>query len=287
MIRQRAAKTSSSYLLERLGFAVVVLLVVLYLVFPFYWAVVSSLKEENELIQTPTTYWPNKISFSNYTAMFSNPQIGRGLINSTIIALSVVGLSLLFGSFAAYALGRLGFRGKRLVLYIILSMTLFPQIAVLPGLFKIVTDFGLYGNIISLISTYLVFTLPLTTWLLMTFYRSLPDELEEAAFVDGATFFQTFRIILLPLTAPAMVTTGLLAFIASWNEYLFALSLTVTNPGAQPVTVAMANFHAIASAEPFGEIMAATVIITIPLLIMVFIFQHGIIAGLTAGAIKS
>jgi trehalose/maltose transport system permease protein len=284
MIKPR--NMSSAYL-ERLAFVATVIVVILYLTFPFYWAVVSSLKEETELIQTPTTYWPNKLSLKNYMSVFNNPQITRGLLNSSIIGISVVSLSLIFGSFAAYALGRLGFRGKRMILYIILSMTLFPQITVLPGLFKIAEDFGLYGNITSLIGTYLVFTLPLTIWVLMTFYRALPDEIEEAAFVDGATFFQTFRMILLPLTAPAMVTTGLLAFIASWNEYLFALSLTVTNPNAQPVTVAMANFRGVASAEPFGEIMAATVIVTIPLMVLVFIFQHGIITGLTAGAVKS
>jgi trehalose/maltose transport system permease protein len=288
MIRQRSAPPRPmSSLVNRVVFYVLVAVVLVYLIFPLYWALTSSLKEEAELIQTPTTYWPTVLSFKNYEAVLSNPQIIKGLLNSTAIGLSVVALSLLFGSFAAFALGRLRFHGKRAVLYIILSMTLFPQIAVLPGLFKVVQDFGLYGNITGLITTYLVFTLPLTTWVLMTFYQSLPDEIEEAAFVDGATWFQTFRIIMLPLTVPAMVTTGLLAFIGSWNEYLYAISLTVTNPNAQPVTVAMANFRGTASAEPFGQIMAATVLITIPLLIIVFVFQHRIVTGLTAGAVKS
>lgn len=280
-------KRDGWFYIGRAGFVLVIILTLIYIVFPFYWAFVSSLKPADELIQTPTTYWPTHITLTNYQAVLSDPQIIKGLINSGVISLSVVALSLIFGSLAAYALGRLKFRGKRIILYMMLSMTLFPQIAVLPGLFKIVEDFGLYGSILSLVTTYLVFTLPLTTWVLMVFYRSLPNDIEEAALVDGATFFQTFYIILLPLTAPAIVTTGLLAFIATWNEYLFALSFTVTNPDAQPVTVAMANFRGVvASAQPFGEIMAAAIIVTVPLLIIIFLFQHRIIAGLTAGAVK-
>jgi trehalose/maltose transport system permease protein len=173
------------------------------------------------------------------------------------------------------------------VLYIILSMTLFPQISILPGLFTVINDLGLYGNILSLVLSYLIFTLPFTAWVLTSFFKTLPAELEQAAYVDGCTPFQTFYLILLPLTAPALVTTGLLAFIAAWNEYLFALTFTVTQPAAQTVTVAITNFTGIiARNEPFGEIMAASVIVTIPLLILVMIFQNRIVQGLTAGAVK-
>jgi trehalose/maltose transport system permease protein len=280
-------KRSSSFYLARIGFVITMGIVLFYLIFPFYWAFISSLKTENELIQPPATYWPQQITLENYRNVLSRPEILQGIINSAIVAGAVVVLSLTFGSFSAYALGRLQFRGKRPLLYIILSMTLFPQIAVLPGLFKIITDLRMYGSLWSLITTYLIFTLPLTTWILMTFYRSLPDELEQAALVDGATLFQTFYLILLPLTMPALVTTGLLTFIAAWNEYLFAASFTATSPNVQTVTVAIANFRGVLShAEPFGEIMAATIIVTLPLLVLVLIFQQRIIYGLTAGAVK-
>lgn len=271
----------------RIAFVLIVLLVLFYVVFPFYWALISALKTEAELITPPATLWPQNITFQNFQAVFQNDKFLRGLLNSTVVAICVVALALVIGSFAAYALGRIPFRGKRLTLYLILSMTLFPQIAVLPGLFVVVNQLGMYGSITSLIFSYLIFTLPFTTWVMTSFFRTLPAELEQAAFVDGATPFQTFRMILLPLTAPALVTTGLLAFIAAWNEYLFALTFTLSNPSADTITVAIAKFTGvIARNEPFGEIMAASVVVTVPLIILVVIFQRRIVAGLTAGAVK-
>jgi trehalose/maltose transport system permease protein len=223
----------------------------------------------------------------NFQAVFQNNKFLRGLLNSTVVSVVVVLMALTFGSFAAYALGRLKFRGKRWVLYVILSMTLFPQISILPGLFSVVNDLGLYGNITSMMVTYLIFTLPFTTWVLTSFFRTLPAELEQAALVDGCTPFQTFYKILLPLTAPALVTTGLLAFIAAWNEYLFALTFTLTQPAAETVTVAITKFTGvIARNEPFGEIMAAAVVVTVPLVVLVLVFQRRIVQGLTAGAVK-
>jgi len=173
------------------------------------------------------------------------------------------------------------------MLYAVLSMTMFPQISVLSGLFAIVKDLGVFGSQLSLIISYPIFTLPFTVWVLTSFFRGLPKEIEQAALVDGATTFQTFRMILLPLTAPALVTTGLLAFIAAWNEYLFALTFTTTNPSARTVPVAIALFSGrIAREEPIAEVMAAAMVVTIPLLVLVLIFQNRIVAGLTAGAVK-
>src|SRR5258708_6124774 len=200
-----------AYYFGRIGLAALLLLVAFYLAFPFYWALISALKTENELIQPPATYWPQTISVENFQNVLSSPEILRGILNSGVVAGAVVVLSLTLGSFSAYALGRLRFRGKRPILYVILSMTLFPQIAVLPGLFKVIADLGLYGNLVGLIATYLMFALPLTTWVLMTVYRNLPAEIEQAALVDGATFFQPFYMVLLPLTTPPLVTTRLLA----------------------------------------------------------------------------
>jgi trehalose/maltose transport system permease protein len=150
-----------------------------------------------------------------------------------------------------------------------------------------VQQFGLFGTPFALVLTYPVFTLPFTVWVLTSFFRGLPAEIEQAAIIDGASYMQTFRMILLPLTAPALVTTGLLAFVSSWNEYLFALNFTITNPSAQTVTVAIAQFSGVESLqEPIAEIMAAAMIVTIPLVILVLVFQNRIAEGLTAGAIK-
>jgi trehalose/maltose transport system permease protein len=174
------------------------------------------------------------------------------------------------------------------VLYIVLSMTMFPQIAVLGSLFTMINRLNIYNTLWSLVLTYLIFTLPFTVWVLTSFFAQMPRELEEAAYVDGATPFQTFYRVLLPLVAPGLVTTGLLAFIAAWNEYLFALSFVQT-PDNYTVTLAISRF------EPdtpggfeiaWGQIMAATVVISIPLVVLTLIFQRRILAGLTAGAVK-
>ncbi len=268
-------------------FWIVVAVIFVYTVFPFVWSILVSLKTEDERLQTPTTYLPQNLTFQNYVTVLTDPRFLRGLLNSTVVSGGVVLLSLAIGSFAAYALGRLQFRGKRLIMYTILAMTLFPQISVLAGLFAVVRNLNAYGSITSLLMSYLIFTLPFTAWVLISFFRALPGELEQAALVDGATPFQTFYMILLPLTAPALVTTGLLAFIQAWNEYLFALTFTLTAPNAQTVTVAISLFSGIvARQEPFGEILAAAIVVTIPLLVLVMIFQRRIVEGLTAGAVK-
>jgi trehalose/maltose transport system permease protein len=173
------------------------------------------------------------------------------------------------------------------LLYVMLSMTMFPQISILSGLYTIVREVGVFGTPFALILTYPVFTLPFTIWVMTSFFRGLPAEIEQAAIVDGATPFQTFYMILLPLTAPALVTTGLLAFVRSWNEYLFALNFTITEPSAQTAPVVIAQFSGTVSRqEPIAEIMAAAMVVTIPLVILVLVFQNRIVDGLTAGAVK-
>jgi trehalose/maltose transport system permease protein len=163
---------------------------------------------------------------------------------------------------------------------------MFPQVTVLSGLYAVINALNLSARV-SMIFTYLLFTLPFTTWVLTSFFRDLPDEIMQSAQVDGATPFQTFHMILLPLTAPALVTTGLLSFIQAWNEYLFALTFTSIDPGARTVPVAIQFFSGeFARQEPFGEIMAAAVMVTIPIVVLVLIFQRRIVAGLTAGAVK-
>lgn len=279
--------------LQRTLFYIILAVIVIYLLFPFYWATVSSLKTEKQLSMTPATFLPRdpdtgEINFylGNYKAIFMDRQFIRGIINSSIVATSTTLLALAVGSFAAFALGKLRFKGKKPTLYVILSMTMFPQITVLSGLYAIINYLNL-GARPAMIITYMIFTLPFTTWVLTSFFRDLPDEIMQSAQVDGATPFQTFHMILLPLTAPALVTTGLLSFIQAWNEYLFALTFTSIDVEARTVPVAIQFFSGeFARQEPFGEIMAAAVLVTVPIVVLVLIFQRRIVAGLTAGAVK-
>jgi trehalose/maltose transport system permease protein len=266
---------------------------IVYMLFPFYWAVNSSLKTEAQLQMMPAAFLPVDPhtgdfapTFINYLAVMRNKQFINGLINSTLVAGATTLMALCAGAFAGFALGKLRFKGKKITLYIILAMTMFPQVTVLAGLYAVITQLNL-GARLSMILAYMLFTLPFSTWVLTSFFRDLPDEILKSAQVDGATPFQAFRMILLPLTAPALVTTGLLSFIAAWNEYLFALTFTSIEPEARTVPVAISLFSGtVARQEPFGEIMAAAVLVTVPIVVMVIIFQRRIVAGLTSGAVK-
>ena len=271
---------------ERIFLYGLVILIAIYALFPFYWAFVTSFKSENEMFQS-ATYLPQEPTLQNYDYVFRDNTFVAALGNSAFISAVTSILALVAGSFAAYALGRLRFKGRVVLLYVVLSMTMFPAISILSGLYTIVRELGFFGTPLSLIITYPVFTLPFTVWVLTSFFRGLPAEIEQAAIVDGATPFQTFWMILLPLTAPALVTTGLLAFVLSWNEYLFALNFTATNPSAQTVPVVIAQFSGqFSEQEPIAEIMAAAMVVTIPLVVLVLIFQKRIVEGLTAGAVK-
>lgn len=277
---------------RRVGFWLIVILILIYTLFPFYWMIATSLKTEAEFFG-PASLIPQSPTLNNYVQVFSNVnaqgnnEFLAAMLNSAIVSGTSVLLSLAIGSFAAYALGRMQFRGRMVMMYAVLAMTMFPQISILSGLFTIVSDLGVYGSLSSLIVTYPLLTLPFTVWTLTSFFRGLPGELEQAALVDGATVFQTFYRILLPLTAPALVTTGLLAFISAWNEYLFALTFTVINPGARTVPVAIALFSGgVQRQDPVLQVMAGAVIVTLPLVVLVLIFQRRIVEGLTAGAVK-
>jgi trehalose/maltose transport system permease protein len=273
-------------LLQDILFWLIVLVIAFYTLFPFYWAIASSLTPPSLLFNTPLKYFPMPPTLNSYMTVFSTPGFRRALLNSAFVAGSTVILSLLIGSFGAYALGRLNFRGKSLIMYTILSMTMFPAIAILGSLFTMVRALGIYNTPYALILTYMTFSLPFTVWVLSNFFKSLPLELEQAAYVDGATTFQTFWLILLPLTAPGLVTTGLLAFIAAWNEFLYALTFTLGDQ-ARTVPVAIALFAGAQEFEiPWADIMAAAVVVTVPLVVLVLIFQQRLVEGLTAGAVK-
>jgi len=267
-------------LLHGLGSA----LVVFVSLFPFVYALATSFKHGGELFGG--RFWPAHPGWSNYAALFREQPFGANLANSGLVAGAVTALSLALALFAAHALGRLRFRGRGALLACILGVSMFPQVAVLSGLFELVTAPGLYDNLAALVLSDLVFTLPFTVWVLTTFMRDLPVEIEEAAIVDGATPWIIIWRVFLPLLWPALVTTGLLAFIAAWNEYLFALTFT-SNNSARTVPVAISLFSGNSEHEiPWGTIMAASVLVTAPLVVLVLIFQRKIIAGLTAGGVK-
>jgi trehalose/maltose transport system permease protein len=274
--------------LVRIPFWILIIAIFIYALFPFYWALRSAFMPANELFSTPIKYWPTDPTLNHFREVLGSSFFRRALLNSTIVAGSVTLLSLAIGSLAAYALGRFRFHGRSFVLYLMLSMTIFPQIAILGALYTMISNFHLYDKLGSLILTYLIFTLPFTVWVLTSFMRALPGELEEAAYVDGATPLQVFYKVLLPLIAPGLVTTGLLAFIAAWNEYLYAVSFIQT-PSHYTVPVAIVLFtpsSGNAFQFPWGQVMAATVIVTLPLIVAVLILQKRILAGLTAGAVK-
>lgn len=270
--------------LPMIGFYLVVAAIVLYAVFPFYYAVVTSLKTGSELFRVD--YFPFTWDWQNYVAVFEQQPFGRNILNSTLVAVTVVFASLLLGTLAAYALSRVTFRGRGLLLMTILAVSMFPQVAVLSGMFELIRSLGMYNNLFGLMFSYLLFTLPFTVWVLTTFMRELPRELEEAAIIDGATSWTIVSRIFLPLLWPAMVTTGLLAFIQAWNEFLFALTFTLTD-SQRTVPVAIALISGGSQFElPWGNIMAASVIVTVPVVALVLVFQRRIVSGLTAGALK-
>jgi len=271
-------------LVGRIGFYLLVLVIIVVAVFPFYYAVITSFKSGTALFDI--TYWPTTFSLSNYVSVLTNGFFGRNLLNSLFIASVVVALSLFLGITAAYALARVRFAGRKALLFIILSVSMFPQLAVLAGLFELIRSVHLINTPFALIFSYMIFTLPFTVWVLTTFIRDLPLEIEEAAIVDGATPWVIITKVFMPLMWPALVTTGLLAFIGAWNEFLFALTFT-SNNDQRTVPVAIALLSGSTQFEiPWGNIMAASVIVTVPLVVLVLIFQRKIISGLTAGGVK-
>jgi trehalose/maltose transport system permease protein len=272
----QAIKTTAFYAL--------VVLIVFVSVFPFYYAIITSFKSGTAIFEV--NYLPTHLSLTNYFQVMTQGSFPLNFLNSVFVATTVVVISLFLAVTASFALARVRFRGRGILLLTILSVSMFPQIAVLAGLFEMIRAFGLYNSLWSLVIAYMIFTLPFTVWVLTTFMRELPVELEEAAIVDGASSWVIITRVFMPLMWPALVTTGLLAFIAAWNEFLFALTF-VSNNDTRTVPVAIALLSGASSQEiPWGPIMAASVIVTVPLVVLVLIFQRRIIAGLTAGGVK-
>lgn len=260
------------------------LLLAIFLLFPLYYAILTSVQSGTDLFRV--SYWPTNISFANYSRLWQEQHFAKNVLNSVAVSTCVVAVSLALAIAAAFALSRVRFAGRKMLLYTILGISMFPQVAVLTGLFEMIRLFGIYNNLAALIFSYMIFTLPFTVWVLTSFMRDLPVELEEAALMDGISPLVMVVRIFLPLMAPAMVATGLLAFIAAWNEFLFALTFTLSNE-TRTVPVAIALITGASEHElPWGGLMAASVIVTLPLIALVLLFQRRMVAGLTAGAVK-
>ena len=263
-----------------------VALIVIWGLAPFYWMVVTSFRDVGYTFDN--TPWPTHVTLDNYITAFSTNlgnHFGRALLNSLIIGVVTTAVGLAAGVFAAYALSRLNFPGKFLVTGFILAASMFPLVALVTPLFQLFTNIHWMGTYQALIIPDISFVLPLTIYTLTAFFNEMPWELEEAARIDGATPWQAFRKVILPLAAPGLFTTAILAFISAWNEFLIASQLS--DDSTQPVTVAIASFAgAQPHQEPYTTIMAAGTIVTVPLVILVLVFQRQIVAGLTAGGVK-
>ena len=268
---------------ERTFWSIGILVVLLYALIPVAWMVSLSLK-------TPTQVSDRKfysgVSFKNYDVIFSDDTFLRALVNSIGIAGIATFISIVLAAMAAYATSRLDFTGKTVILSGALAVAMFPPISIVGSLFELWRSIGLYDTWLGLIIPYMTFTLPLAIYTLSAFFREIPWELEQAAQVDGATPFQAFRKIIVPLAAPGVFTAAILVFIFAWNDFIFANTLTSTD-NARTVPAALAFFTGASQFEqPIGAISAAAVVVTVPIIIMVLIFQRRIVAGLTAGAVK-
>lgn len=266
------------------GWAVVNILVVLYALIPVLWILSLSLKPTSTV--KDGKFIPSQITFDNYKAIFSGNIFSSALINSIGIGLITTVIAVTIGGMAAYAIARLAFPGKKLLVGVALLIAMFPQISLVTPIFNIERRIGLFDTWPGLIIPYITFALPLAIYTMSAFFKEIPWDLEKAAKMDGATPGQAFRKVIAPLAAPGIVTAGILVFIFAWNDLLLALSLTATQR-AITAPVAIANFTGSSQfEEPTGSIAAGAMVITVPIIIFVLIFQRRIVAGLTSGAVK-
>jgi multiple sugar transport system permease protein len=275
---------SREYVLWSIGIA----LVLIFALVPILWLISISLKPPSEI--TDQRFIPASVSFDNYKSLFEggidDSPFLKPLINSIVIALITTVVAITLASFTAYAIARLEFPGKRLILAGALAIAMFPPISTVGPLFDMWRALGIYDTYLGLIIPYLTFSLPLAIYVLVAFFREIPWDLEQAAQVDGATPFQAFRKVILPLAAPGVFTAAILVFIFAWNDFVFAISLT-SSDASRTVPAALAFFTGESSfTAPTGSIAAAAVVVTIPIIVFVLIFQRRIVAGLTAGAVK-
>lgn len=269
---------------SRVLWSVAGLIVILYALVPVLWIVSLSFKTTDTV--TDGNFIPQAWTLDNYAQVFAVDLFTSALINSIGIAVISTVIAVVIGTMAAYAIARLDFPGKKILVGVSLLIAMFPQVSLVSPLFDIERAVGLFDTWPGLILPYITFALPLAIYTLSAFFREIPWELEKAAQMDGATPLQAFRSVIVPLAAPGVFTTAILVFIFCWNDFLFAISLTSTQR-SQTAPVAIANFTGASQfAEPTGSIAAAAVLLTIPIIFFVLLFQRRIVAGLTSGAVK-
>lgn len=251
--------------------------------FPIYWTVVSSLTPEARLFEAPPLF-PSRVTLDHYRLLFAEREFWQPVRNSLVVSACTTALAVVAGTTCAYAVTRLRFRGKKVLLALGLAVSMFPQISLVPPLYLALRAAGLIDTYLGLILPYLTFALPVSIWLLVGYFRQLPLELEEAAFMDGASRLQTLREIVLPLAWPGVATAGILTFLYCWSEFIFALSFTL-GPDRWTAPVAIALFRG-RYQVPWGQILAAAIVTTLPVVVVVVAFQKRIVEGLTAGAMK-
>jgi ABC-type glycerol-3-phosphate transport system permease component len=283
--RPGSARRASRLAWDRLGLYLLVALIVVSVAAPLLWILKISIVETRELSASPPTLWPHTFTLSHYEKVFGDPLFLRSLLNSVIIAGATTAVALTIGALAAYPLARLEFRFRGLVMTGILAISFFPMVAIIAPLFVQFRSLGLLDTYWAVIATDTVFVLPLSVWILATFFRQLPRDLENAARIDGASPLQAFRLVILPLAAPGVMTAAILTFIATWNEYLFANTFLFDNH-KWPVTVLIPNFAANQFTPDYAAQAAAALVVTAPILILVLVLQRRIVSGLTAGALS-
>ena len=250
---------------------------------PFLWAVISSLLPQVALTTTPPDLSPTNLTLDNFKAILADPDLVKGLYNSTIVAASTAVLALMLGSTAAYALSRLHVPGSNRILLVVLATQMFPGIVIIIPLFIVISRSGLIDTYIALIVVYLSFILPIVIWVLKGFFDAIPLELERAAAIDGASPFQTFRLVVLPISLPPLFATGVFAFIESWNEFFFAVILTRINTETAPIAIQQ---FAGQYTSRYGQMVAAAVLASIPVIVLAVVFRKYILKGFVEGAVK-
>ncbi|MFZ0384319.1 MAG: carbohydrate ABC transporter permease [Solirubrobacteraceae bacterium] len=269
---------------QRSGWSLAFGVVVVVSLVPVFWLIMLSLKTPESA--TDGSFIPHHWTLHNYRDIFTQSVFTAALRNSIGIGLISTALAVLLASSAAYAIARLDFPGKQTILAVALMVTLFPQVSLVGPLYNLWRQIGLFNTWPGLIIPYLTFALPLAIYVLSTFFREIPWELEQAAQIDGATPFQAFTKVIAPLAAPGLATTFIIVFLICWNDFVFAISLTATN-AAKTVPAAIAQFPGVSQfTQPIGDIAAAAVVVTVPVMLLVLLFQRRIVAGLTAGAVK-
>ncbi|HEY9778772.1 MAG TPA: carbohydrate ABC transporter permease [Leptolyngbyaceae cyanobacterium] len=284
-IAQRASQTST-FKWQKILLPIAAIAVVIFFLGPILWQVLTSVKVNRDISAIPTIYIPRQITLEHYLSLFTRRPFGLYILNSAFVSFTSTLLCLALGTPAAYALARVQLMGKRIIIASILIVTLFPAVLLFLGLLEIVQSLNLANNFLALIIPYTAINLPLTILVMRSFFEQLPKDLEDSARVDGYNTYQMLLQILLPMTVPALVTTGILTFISAWNEFIFALTF-ISRESMKTIPVATAQLSGASVFEiPYGPIAAATILGTLPLVLLVLFFQRKIVQGLTAGAVK-